>query len=85
MNFDIEHDFEFYCYLKASLPSEYKIVSEPSTKYYSEWSFNYRIYYKNELIKEFEGNFKEIEEGELIQEAKQLISESIMNNSDNRK
>jgi len=73
--FDIKSDLEFFCYLKFHLPSDFSIVSEPQTSYYSEWYFNYRVYYKNNLLKEFKGNFKKIDKGYLIREAKQILEE----------
>ena len=74
MNFNIENDFEFYCFLKANLPNSYKIISEPSKNYYSEWQYDYKIFHKNILIEEIKGNFKEIEDGELVRKAIQIIN-----------
>ena len=71
--FDLETDLDFYCYLKAHLPGEYIIVSEPSKSYYSEWHFNYMIYHKGELFKEYSGNFNELERGYLVREAKKIL------------
>ena len=85
MSFDISHNYEFYCYLKANLPEGYKIVSEPSKNYYSEWYFNYTIFHSNEIIDVFKGNFKEIEQGELVQKANQIIKKIKKDQNDNRK
>jgi hypothetical protein len=71
--FEIESDYEFYCYLKAKLPKEYSIVSEPEKSYYSEWSFHYIIYHAGKLFKECKGNFLEIEKGSLISEANSVL------------
>ena len=71
--FEINSDSEFYCYLKAHLPSEYTIVSEPQKSYYSEWYFGYKIYHKGELFKEYSGDFRDIEKGYLVREAKQIL------------
>lgn len=75
VKFEIKSNFEFYCYLKAHLPNEYTIVSEPQKSYYSEWYFDYRIYHKDELLKKYSGNFKEIERGYLANEAKQILDD----------
>lgn len=74
-DFEITSDYEFYCYLKARLPQPYRIVAEPSTKYYSEWMFHYRILKGDELIDECSGNYKEIEPGSLIKRANQLMAQ----------
>lgn len=71
--FEIKSDFEFYCHLKAHLPSEYTIVSEPQKSYYSEWHFNYKICHKGKLFKEYIGSFKDIEQEYLVKEAKQIL------------
>ena len=73
VKFEIESNFEFYCYLKAHLPSEYTIVSEPQKSYYSEWYFDYKIHHKGELFKEYIGDLKDIEKGYLVREAKQIL------------
>jgi hypothetical protein len=71
--FELETDLDFYCYLKAHLPGEYIIVSEPSKSYYSEWHFNYMIYYKGALFKEYSGNFNDLERGYLVRAAKKIL------------
>lgn len=71
--FNITSDFEFYCYLKANLPEGFTIQSEPETSYYSEWSYRYILYHGSEPIKKFEGKFKEIELGSLIEEAERVL------------
>ena len=71
----IESDLEFYCYLKQKLPVNYNIISEPSTAYYSEWMFNYSIYKDSTLYKKYSGDFREISEGKMIQEANLILSE----------
>ena len=73
--FKIKSDLEFYCYLKANLPIEYKIVSEPKRSYFAEWDYSYKIFYKGKLFKEYVGNFKDIDKGYLIKEAKQILKE----------
>jgi hypothetical protein len=73
--FDISTDFEFYCYLKAHLPDEYEVLSEPRKSYYSEWDFDYKIYHHGQLLKEYAGDFREIEPGYLMKEAKQLLAD----------
>jgi hypothetical protein len=74
MDFKIKNDYEFYCYLKARLPKKYKIIAEPSPHYYSEWFFNYKIYYNNKLVDKISGNFRNIKKGELVKKAKKIIS-----------
>ena len=73
VKFEIESNYEFYCYLKAHLPKEYLIVSNPEKSYYSEWHFNYKIYHKGEIFKEYIGNYKDIKKGYLVREAKQIL------------
>jgi hypothetical protein len=69
----IENDIEFYCYLKKNLPKDYHIIAIPSTKYYSEWLFEYNIFRGDILYKQYKGDFRSIEKGKLVNEAKQLI------------
>ncbi|MDZ7795674.1 MAG: hypothetical protein U5N56_00900 [Candidatus Marinimicrobia bacterium] len=74
-NINIEKDLEFYCFLKKNLPAKYTIIAEPSPNYYSEWEFHYKIYKENNMFDEFKGNFKDIDEGSLVNEAKRIIKE----------
>ena len=73
VRFEIKSDVEFYCYLKAHLPGEYTIVSEPQKSYYSEWHFHYKIYHRDKLFEEYIGSFKDLEKGYLVREAKQVL------------
>ena len=73
IKFEIKSDLEFYCYLKALLPSDYSIVSEPQKSYYSQWHYHYKIYHKGKLVKEYSGNFRDIEKGYLAEKAKKLL------------
>jgi hypothetical protein len=71
--FPIERDDEFYVFLKASLPSRYRIEAEPSTSYYSEWMFHYNLYDGDELIQTFEGDYRTLSKGALVREATELL------------
>lgn len=71
--FTITSDYEFYCYLKIHLPTEYSIVSEPEKSYYSEWSFHYILYHNDRVIKEYKGNFQDIQKGCLVKEAEAIL------------
>ena len=71
--FEIKSDYEFYCFLKAHLPSDYSIVAEPEKSYYSEWSFHYKIFHNNNLLSEYKGDFLDTEKGYLVNEAKRIL------------
>ena len=71
--FEISSDLEFYCYLKVHLPDGSTIVSEPKVSYYSEWYFAYRVFHHGKLWKEYAGDFKGIEPGSLVKEARQIL------------
>jgi len=71
----LESDFEFYCYLKKNLPPRYQILSEPSTSYYSEWVFNYTILKDGEVYKKYSGDFRELNKGKLVHEARSILTE----------
>lgn len=73
MSFNIEHNYEFYCFLKANLPEKYKILSEPSPNYYSEWYFDYKILFNSEVIEEIKGNFNDLKQGELVRKAEEIL------------
>ncbi len=76
MQFEISHNFEFYCFLKAHLPAPFRIVSEPSKNYYSEWHYNYIVYNGDQVFKEFSGDYRELTPGSLIDEAKKILEEA---------
>ena len=73
--FRIQHDAEFYVWLKASLPARFRIQSEPSSEYYSEWQFCYQLYDGEALLETIAGDFRELEPGELAQRAVDLLDE----------
>lgn len=73
--FPIEHDDEFYVYLKSGLPSRYRIEAEPSTAYYSEWMFHYNIFDGDQLLRTFEGDYRTLEKGALVREATKLLND----------
>ena len=52
LKFAIRSDLDFYCFLKAHLPAEYTIVSEPQKSYYTEWDFCYKIFKDDVLFAE---------------------------------
>ena len=72
--FPIERDDEFYVFLKSSLPSRFRIESEPSTSYYSEWIFHYNLYDGDLLLQTFEGDYRTIEKGSLVREAIKVLN-----------
>lgn len=71
--FEISSDLEFYCYLKAHLPSEYEVVSQPHKSYYSEWHYHYVIYHQGEVFEEYSGSFEDLEKGDFIREAQRIL------------
>jgi hypothetical protein len=73
LKFAILSDLDFYCFLKAHLPAQYTIVSEPQKSYYSEWDFCYKIFKNDVLVEEYNGNFKSIAKGFLVQEAMEIL------------
>jgi len=74
MSFEIENNYEFYCYLKFNLPEGICVISEPSPGYYSEWDFDYKITKGEEILECFKGNFREINEGVLVAKAHQILN-----------
>lgn len=73
--FPLESDLDFYCFLKLNLPAGYEIVAEPQKSYYSEWQFCYKVYRGPELLKTYEGNFRNLPPGSLVRSATALLSE----------
>ena len=73
--FPIERDDEFYVFLKSSLGSRYRIESEPSKSYYSEWLFHYTLYDGDTLLLTFEGDYRSVEKGTLISKAISVLDE----------
>lgn len=73
--FPIERDDEFYVFLKSSLPSRCRIEAEPSTSYYSEWMYHYKLYNADTLVRTFKGDYRTLEKGELVREAYAVLRE----------
>lgn len=71
--FTIKSNYEFYCYLKAHLPKEYSIVSEPLKSYYSEWTFHYILYHKERILKEYKGSFLNIKREFLVKKGERIL------------
>ena len=72
--FPIERDDEFYVFLKSSLPPKYRIETEPSSAYYSEWMFHYDLYDGDRLMQTFKGDYRTLEKGTLVREAKKVLN-----------
>ena len=73
-NFPIERDYEFYVFLKSSLPPRFRIEAEPSTSYYSEWMFHYNLYDGDLLLQTFKGDYRTVEKGALVREAINVLN-----------
>ena len=71
--FPLNSDLEFYPFLKLNLPDGYDIVAKPRTAYYSEWLFCYEVYRGSELVQSYEGDFRKITSGTLVEAAKILL------------
>ena len=41
--FELQHDYDVYCYLKKTLAPEYDVQAWPNTQYCSEWLFDYEV------------------------------------------
>ena len=74
LKFTMSSDLDFYCFLKAHLGADYRIVSEPQKSYYSEWDFCYKIFKNQELLTEYTGSFKNLEKGFLVREAMEVLN-----------
>ena len=72
----IPSDNEVYCYLKLHLPAPFTVESEPSTSYFSESQFCYRVLdaEKNE-VKRLSGSYDDLQPGMLVEQAKSLLHE----------
>jgi len=73
-SFEIKHDYEFYVWLKSNLPTQFHIQSEPSSAYYSEWKFCYKLYQEDELLDIIEGDFRDLKTGTLVQKAIDILN-----------
>jgi hypothetical protein len=78
--FPIQRDDEFYVFLKSSLPSRFRIEAEPSTSYYSEWMFHYKLYEGDVLLQTFKGDYRTLEKGTLVREAMKVLNNLEMGN-----
>jgi hypothetical protein len=56
-------DLEAYCFLKSRLPAGFTVQAEPSTDYFSEWGFRYRLLDEGRLVDEIAGDFRAIVPG----------------------
>lgn len=72
--FDVESDYDVYCYLRANLPPGYDVTAKPSKEYYSEWHFNYEVLVGGEVIRRFAGDFRTIPKGSLAEEAREFVA-----------
>jgi hypothetical protein len=78
--FPIQRDDEFYVFLKSSLPSRFRIEADPSTSYYSEWMFHYKLYDGDVLLQTFKGDYRTLEKGTLVREAMKVLNNLEMGN-----
>lgn len=77
MQIDLDSDSDFYAFVKSKLPDNFKIISEPSPAYFSEYLFHYKLMYNDCEYFEIKGDFREIEEGYLIKLASSILQNTI--------
>jgi hypothetical protein len=70
----LERDLDVYCYLKQRLPHGYRIRAEPSAAYFSEWGYRYLVFRGHTLVAELTGDFRTLEPGALVLEARELLA-----------
>ena len=75
MAFKPANNSEVYCFLKHTLEPRYRVIAEPSTEYYSEWKYCYRIFEDEELLYELKGDLLAIPDGELVNRAVRITQE----------
>lgn len=68
----VTSNLDVYCYLKARLPHPYCVVSEPSTRYFTEWKFAYRVLKGETELAFWQGDFRELGPTELCDRAQDL-------------
>lgn len=74
--FPMTKNEEFYPFLKASLPPDWRIEANPQTGYFSEFFYNYTLIPPSANPEVITGNFREIEPGFLVQYARQILDRS---------
>ena len=79
--FPLSSDLEFYPFLKRNLPDAYEIIAKPRTAYYSEWLFCYEVYRGSDLLETYEGDFRDLPAGTLINAAKSLLKKLEVSNA----
>jgi hypothetical protein len=75
MSFESPDNLEAYCSLKYHLEPRFQVVAEPSTDYYSEWMYCYRIYDGDALLHELRGDYRELRSGQLAASARDLVNQ----------
>lgn len=72
--FEIHNNSEVYCWLKQQLEPRYSVVSSPNADYFSQWSYCYQVFDGPHLIKEFAGDFRNLQPGQLVRDAVNLVA-----------
>jgi len=71
------NDSNAYCYLKQKLEPRFQVVAEPSTDYFSEWRYCYRVLDGNQPVHELRGDFRDFRPGEVIDAARRIVANLI--------
>ena len=66
-------DLEVYCFLKYNLPLPYRIEAEPSTQYFSEWKYCYRVFDGDCEVDRWSGDYRTLPAGTLVRSAECLL------------
>ncbi|MCA9263771.1 MAG: hypothetical protein KDA60_07965, partial [Planctomycetales bacterium] len=59
--FELQHDYDVYCYLKKTLAPEYDVQAWPNTQYYSEWLFDYEVRKAGATVARLRGDFRDLD------------------------
>ena len=73
--FEINRNSEVYCWLRYHLAPQYWVVAEPQPGYFSEQTFCYRVFDREQLLYEMRGDFRELRPGSLVDQAQRIVQD----------
>jgi hypothetical protein len=73
VSFELTDNNQVFCWLRKSLEPEFEVIAEPSAGYFSEFLYCYRVLDGGRILKEFRGDFRSLQRGQLEDEARAFV------------
>jgi hypothetical protein len=73
VSFELTDNNQAFCWLRKTLEPDFQVITEPSAGYFSEFLYCYRVLDGDRILKEFRGDFRNLQRDQLENEARAFV------------